>query len=292
MKRLFALAIALGAPLPAIAQSDSHWVQLKNEAPVTVRADRAYILYRLARMPGMIGGMDVVLLRDPSQAELSAYFAARAKALADAIEQRERERRRAAEKRQRDGKTIVPPEFTEAEFRFRFPDATNLRRGNHGNQYATSPTENTYLIEVTPGSYVFAGVSHKMFTNTQTCMCMGTVRFDAKPGVITDLGQVLIDDVATLSQFPELAPLTNRGPRINGFGLLMAAAIRPFSDGTSIPATLSGVPRTPAEYRAVGKFPNRYATSVYRLAPMANVLAYEEDRVIDARTGRDAIVMP
>lgn len=291
MKRiLLILAATLLAPVPALAGPDADWVILKDGAPVTIRPDRAYILYRTSRIDGIVPGMDVVFLRDPTDSEVDAYQAARAEALKAARAKRERERARAIEDRKSDPTRAIPPEYSESEFTFRYQDAVNLRRVNNGNQYQKSDTEGVYLVEVKPASYVIAGTAHKMFINVETCNCMGTVRFEAKPGVITDLGTILTDDVAKVSPIPELAPFTGRGARINGVLLLMVQTVRPYAEGNTIPATLKGLPRELAELHAVGKFPNRYATSVNRMAPIPGVLEYDEDRVIDARTGKEASV--
>ena len=60
--------------------------------------------------------------------------------------------------------------------------------------YSKSQTV-TYLNEVKPGTWIWYG---PMFMGANgsamgTCLCMGTVRFEVKPGVITDLGTSLQD---------------------------------------------------------------------------------------------------
>lgn len=289
MKRLLLiLAAILLAPAPALAgpDPDTDWVILKDGAPVTIRPDRAYILYRTSRIDGIVPGMDVVFLRDPTDSEITAYQAARETALNAAKAKRARDRDKAIKNSKVDPSIKIPPEYSEAEFTFRYTDAVNLRRVNNGNQYQKSDTEGVYLVEVKPASYVIAGTAHKMFINVETCNCMGTVRFEAKAGVVTDLGTILTDDVSKVSPIPELAPFTGRGARINGVLLLMVQTVRPYAEGNTLPVTLKDAPRVLAELHAVGKFPNRFATSVNRMAPIPGVLAYDEDRVIDVRTGK------
>ena len=280
---LLILAAILLAPM-AQAADNPDWVIMKDGAPVTIRPDRAYILYRTVRTGEVPPGMEVIFLRDPGQSEVDAYWAARATAYEAAKAKRERERRAALKKRE-DGVAgvTVPPPFSEADFTFRYDGAPNLMRVNNGNQFFKDETESVYLIEVRPSTYVIAGAAHKIFINTLTCMCMGTVRFEAKPGVVTDLGTIIIDDVAKVSTFPELVSLTGRGARINGMIALMVLAVRPYAEGMTVPAPLQALARVPADFRAVGKFPNTFAASVNRMAPMPGVLAYDEDRVIDVK---------
>ena len=289
MNRLLApllLALALLAPMRAGAENPD-WIEIKNGAPLTLKPDRAYILYRTVKMDGVIGA-DLVFMRDPESDEQAAYRSAWQAAFAKAKAKRDRERASAlaANASGKGSKVTVPPVLTPRDFLFRYDGPPNLMRVHSGNQYLETPGENVYLIEARPGSYLVAGQAFKLFVNTQTCMCMGTVRFPARAGMITDLGHVLIDDVASVSPLPELAPFTGRGARINGAILLMVSTVRPYAEGDSVPELLRALPRVPAELRAVGKFPNRFAASVNRMAPIPGVLAYDEDRVIDLKAGR------
>lgn len=284
---LLVFAAILMMSAPATAGPNPDWIILKDGAPVTLRPDRAYILYRTVRLPHVPGGMEVVFLREPVESEVAGYQAARQTAYVAAQTKRERERARAIEDRKTRPGTSIPPAFSEGEFTFRYQAPPNLMRVNNGHRYQKSDVESVYLVEAKPASYVIAGTSDKMLLNVVTCMCMGTVRFEAKPGVITDLGTILIDDVAKVSTIPEFAPpVTGRGARVNGILVLMVQTVRPYAEGATIPAALTNLPHKPADFRAVGKFPNRFATAVNRMAPIPGILAYDEDRVIDVKGDR------
>lgn len=159
----------------------------------------------------------------------------------------------------------------------------NLSRTHGGNRYTVGEGEDSYLIEVKPGNYVIVGLTDKSANTAITCLCMGTVRFEAKAGVITDLGHLATDRVDQRSTIPELRDVTGRGGRVNGLLFLLVATIRPDAETASVPATLRNLPRVPADFRAFGKFVNRIAETVNRMAPIPGVLAYDEDRVIDVK---------
>lgn len=165
-------------------------------------------------------------------------------------------------------------------------DTFNLARTHGGNRFAQGVDEDAYLVEVTPGSYVIAGIADKADPTTLTCMCMGTVRFEAKAGVITDLGHFVTDRVDQPSTLPDLRAVSGRGSRINGLMRLVVATIRPDAATASVPAALQSMPRVPADFRAVGRFPNRFAYSVNRMAPIPGILEYDEDRVIDVKASQ------
>lgn len=161
----------------------------------------------------------------------------------------------------------------------RSPNLTSVRPGRF---YAETATDRYYLIEAEPSSYVIAGQAYTATHYVATCFCMGSMRFVAKAGVVTDLGYILSDDPSRASPFPELRDLTGRGDRIDdGTNAIFVAAIRPAAVDTPVPEGLRSLPREPARFRAVGKFRNTFAHLINRLAPLEGILAYDEDRVID-----------
>ena len=163
--------------------------------------------------------------------------------------------------------------------------------GNGVNVFGANPDrpvfkvgrDRTFLVEVRPGSYVLLGLSWWAAPAMNTCFCFGTVRFPAVAGVITDMGYILSDEIGTVSKIPELAGVTGGRLNISPDTARLAGAIRPYADGMPVPPLLVALPRVSADYRAVGRFPNRIAYAINRLAPMPGVLAYDEDRVIDLK---------
>jgi hypothetical protein len=82
---------------------------------------------------------------------------------------------------------------------------------------------------------------------------------------------------------PELANRTNPPTEYRTAPALVAAAIRPPAPGMPVPGELGKATLVPADYRAVGKFPNYFRTMISRLTPVPGVLEYERDRVVDVK---------
>lgn len=145
-----------------------------------------------------------------------------------------------------------------------------------------------YLSAVKPGTYIYYGVvmAAPDLPAGGICTCMGTVRFEVKPGTVTDLGNYLYAaphpeapfDFATLQARKLADERRAKGkdvPVINqdlAFGL---------------PGSLKDWPSEKAEFSASGKLNNFFLLPITRLAPIPGVLAYRRDTVIDVRTGRD-----
>jgi hypothetical protein len=132
---------------------------------------------------------------------------------------------------------------------------------------------NSYFRALPPGRYVVYGnlMLGRDNIGMGMCLCMGSLSFEARPGQITDLGRI---------DFRRPDPASGRRP--------WAPDIVPYADTMALPARLAGLPRAPAEYRAAGKVPNYFGVEIDRHSALPGILAYERDRVIDARTGEPA----
>lgn len=238
MKRLIIVIMALLTAVPVAARDNSSedFVQIRAGTPVSLKADRAYIFYRVPQMKGVRPG--------------------------DPVFYRERP----------DG----------------FVDTTpNLSAARQDRWYAQTAAVLYYLIEVKPDSYIIAGLAPKGEPYMATCLCMGTLRFQARAGELTDLGYLLSDEVVSPSLIPELRAVTGRGARIaDGTAPVLVAAIRQVGTDGPLPDALRGFPRTPAAFGPVGKHANEIARTINRMAPLAGVLGYDEDRVLDLRAGQ------
>ena len=159
----------------------------------------------------------------------------------------------------------------------------NLVKTDAGRVFARTADDRTFLLAVPPGSYFLAAVGYKQLKAIGTCLCMGTVRFDARPGRVTDLGYLLASLEDRSTSIPELAKRTDPPTKYRTAPALVAAAIRPPAPGMPVPPQLAGAAVVPADYRAVGKFPNYFRTMISRLTPVPGVLDYERDRVIDVK---------
>lgn len=239
MRLLLALAL-LVVPAFAAARVPKEMVEIREGQPVTIRPDRAYLLFRNFRPPG-VPDIEPVFLRIPSEAERTAG-------------------------------TLL-----------------NVQNIDESRPFVRGRPESVYLVEVVPGDYVLYGASYgSMPARLYTCMCLGTVGFSAPPGIVTDLGHFLADNVVRISTVPELRPESGFGPSMNVYMPLVGATMRPAAPGLAVPEALHGANVRAAQYRAVGKFTDPGAMSINRLVPIAGVLGYDGGRVVDVASGRVA----
>lgn len=130
----------------------------------------------------------------------------------------------------------------------------------------------TYLTEVEPGEYTYLG---PMIVTTHgpapgECYCMGSVKFEAKAGQITSLGDFLslgwADREALRQTTIDHASLPDR-PAV--------------PTDWSVPESLAQYPYAKAQLRAAGRRDNFFNALVGRIPPVPGVLAYDRDAVID-----------
>jgi hypothetical protein len=254
MKLHLVVLAALLLPASALGQTR----QFKNGEAVTLEPDKAYFLARTYEFKG--GALRGTIQVAPVLARLLT----------------DEEMREAAELRETDPdhwKEKAPPNVVEM-----LP----------GEPYARANGESVLLTATRPGTYILVGVALTNWVSTDagqlvTSLCLGTVKFEAKPGVITDLGEVLAarDDIPTT--IPELASIVTQ--KSFGFGVFpYDVAIRPVNSSTLLPASLAALPRIPADYGAMPAYPNYSGANLNRLAPLAGVLDYDKDGgVIDLK---------
>jgi hypothetical protein len=259
MKLRALLFAALLLPAPAFGEDQ----QFKNGEAVSIQPDKAYLLARTFEMPGkgLQGTVRVapILIRVLSDEELRQ---------AEALFQSD------------------PKHWKEK-------SAPNVVEMLPGEPYAQAKGEVTMLTAVKPGTYILAGVAAaswamKSIGMMTASLCMGTVKFEAKAGVVTDLGAILAayDDEPTA--IPELAKVvTGKSNGItSGFGPYpYTVAVRPAGAATAVPGTLGNLPRAPADYRAMRAFPNYAGAPISRLAPLPGVLDYDKEGEVLAPGG-------
>jgi hypothetical protein len=148
----------------------------------------------------------------------------------------------------------------------------------------------TYLNAVKPGTWIWYGplIMGANGAAMGTCHCLGSVRFEVKPGVITDLGTSLVDaprwddenDVARLVVKDTNAKRVAAGKE--PLKTLVSGTVR-----YGLPASLQAWPSVQAELHASPKMNNYYGVVVSRVAPIPGVLAYHRDVIVDVRTGQE-----
>jgi len=270
MRLILALLAALAASSPALAAPPTGVTQLRA-APSTLAPDRAYLLLRSGKAKTGLYAIEHVLVRVPAATDLAAFRAARDEAYRKELPR--------LQKQAKGGPVTAVDEFV-----FEYKGSANA--------FATKRSDNlevgdlvTLLIEVPAGTYVLYGTSGGSH-GLVTCNCLGTVQFDAKPGVVTDMGALYADKVHGESPEPYLED--NLGKSMFNYGFIFGQALVPATAATAVPASIAALPRVAADYHAVGLFREPGAQSINRLAPIPGVLRYDRGRVIDERTGQIA----
>ena len=282
MKFLLPLLMLL---LPSVAEAHGYLREIREGEVVTLRPDRAYLLFRTIKQRG-VTPYSPILLRVPSEQDLSRYEEARRRSFE---QEQPRLMRRYQEQLARahggaDEAAVAPSLIN---YNFVYDDVANVDEINVHRPFVRGDTESVFLAKADPGDYVLYGIRWGVNTGVlQTCMCLGTVGFQATAGTITDLGYFYSDTVGRGSILPELRDETNVTNGVDSEVALAGATVRPAQGDATIPASLRTLSIHSASYRAIGRFVEPRAMSINRLAPVPGVLSYEGGRPTDVTTGR------
>ena len=264
--------------------------QLGQRDAVTIDPQRAYIYYRSFER------LTVNFIREVSEAERAEWIAAREAAFPQAAARNARAiarwDREGAECQGRDafspfcqGRGPRPEPLTMENFPFPAPETDNFVAVEGGRPFTRSETENSYFIAVEPGTYILYGsMAQTSNGNVGVCMCMGSVKFEARAGEIVDIGEI---------RFPRNeAVREGREWSLYGPNRLSTLSVDPATDAMLVPDRLAGFPMVRAELRAADKLTNYFALEIDRHPEIPGILSYERDRVIDARTGNPVTPAP
>lgn len=155
--------------------------------------------------------------------------------------------------------------------------------------FSKTETQYNYLTKVKPGTYVYYGPVFYGANGAMSglCYCMGTVKFEVKPGVITDLGNFLAAAPKAAPPFDVNAQMVikmNEERAVKGKDPILPV---PSQIAYGMPESLKSHTSAQAEFHASGKLNNYYKILVTRIAPIPGVLGYRRDTVIDLRNGHD-----
>ena len=257
-----------GAPTPATAL---------RTAPPQIRSDRAYIFLRMNFLKSGIASIAPVLLKIPSDDDLRSYNSAKALSF--------QSHQKALISQYKKGGSKGPLPSIE-NYQFTYEDAQNVFGIFWNKSLEDNGEFRSFLIETYPGDYIFYGAQTSTGIQLTSCNCLGTLKFHAESGVITDLGTLLMARADFTSDYPELRSETGFGPALNPVFFVVSQAIRPAKSDTPLPSGLQSSPRHMAEYHAVGPFIEPGAVVVNRFAPLPSVLGYQGGKVIDEKTGK------
>ncbi len=290
MKPMFtaaAVGTLLLSAMPGFAPSvQAQAIELKNieKGKQSIQADRAYILLTgTARTTG-------TFYKTPTAADEALYQEEWEEEYAKAREKYERKLKKYEKEladqragRLRRGYKIMdkPEEVTRENFSIG-PLVQRLDR-SWGPSFVFDKAQNedgektfSYLMEVDPGEYTYYGalLFSPNGSYTGTCMCMGSIKFAAEPGVITNLG-----DFAMMQWFDDEA-----GREANVLWDEVSQKREPARPiDYTVPNGLADYEVVRADLHAAGKVDNWYGIMIGRFPPMEGVLAYERDRIVDVK---------
>ena len=152
--------------------------------------------------------------------------------------------------------------------------------------FSKGETRFSYLTAVKPGSYIYYGPLYYApgVPPAGQCYCMGTVRFEVKAGIVTDLGNFLGAAPKPAAPYDVTALLwmkENEERAAKGKPTVFA----PQELAYGLPDSLKSWPSAQAEFSSSGKLNNYFGITITRMPPVPGVLDYRRDAVIDARTG-------
>lgn len=141
----------------------------------------------------------------------------------------------------------------------------------------------SYLTAVKLGTYIWYGpvIVSAEGGYAGVCYCMGSVKFEVKAGVVTDLGNFLIAAPEAEEVADETTAEIRTGGGWTGFKVGVANEAMPVRYG--LPPSLSAWPSAQANFVASGKIDNFMGVMISRLPPIKGVLAYQRDTVIDVK---------
>jgi hypothetical protein len=263
-------AAAYFAPTAAIAKEpkeNAAGVLQLQTAPTTLRADKAYVLMRVSTAKSGMFPIQHVFLRIPSQKEIDDYLMAR-----------QAEYENALPKLKKEAKDNQVP--TVEQFGFNYGGTPNSFVAI-SKKFLEDGEMRTLLLELQPAEYVLYGITMGD-RGLVTCNCLGTVRFSAKPGVITDIGSLYADKVHKISPVPNLED--NLGEQMFQYGLIFGAALVPNDTKSKQPSSLARLPIERAQFKIVEQFYDSGVGFINRLAPIDGLLGYRKGKPVDLRS--------
>lgn len=273
MRYFLAMLLCTMMPAISVAKSPSDLVQFKI-APTQLRPDKAYFLFRSNRAKSGLSSLDYVFLRTPTETEIEAYYSAKKIAF-------EKDLPRLLKNAEKDPKYHSQPNIEK--YPFVYEESQNIFSIDSGD-FLEAGENRTFLIEIDPGIYIIYGASSA--NDLLTCNCLGSVKFDAQAGIITNLGSFYLGEVSKESNIPQLED--NLGKSMGVYNIILGQAVVPATPDTQVPQSLKSFPLAFAEYEAVGPFLEPGAVGINRLAPIPGILGYDRGKAMDLKAGKIA----
>lgn len=269
MRKLPIILLALWCLSSSVAAAENHKpsaaIQLQ-QAPSSLKPGSAYILLKTNTAKSGLFPIQHVLIRVPTENELAAYIEARQSAFDAAVA-------KMSEKQKANGPQTVE------QFGFDYHGEPNSFVVS-SKKFLEDGEMRTVLLEVKTGRYIVYGVTLGD-GGLVSCNCLGTIGFEAKGGVITDIGSLFADKVHKDSPVPNLED--KLGEQMFQYGFVMGQALVPANDSSLPPAALKGLPIELARFEIIEQFYEPGVGSINRLAPIPGLLGYKDGKPVDLR---------
>jgi hypothetical protein len=290
--RILLAALALGAAVTPAAAQD--YKAVADKPAVTLDPAKSYVIIT-AEAGGTSISMPVTLLRRPEQADIDDYLNRRREALAKAHGKWERKHAGWARdfenwsQQSKDYKAInprpvEPVEPTDGNLAFPAIDQENMVTIGPLNRFAKGDGRSVFVHMVRPGRYAYYGPVNPLLPGVNTCMCMGTIEFEVKPGEVVNAGTI------RLNFWEERSKAKAAGREVPRTEMDLPESMTtvswdPPAAGATIDPRLAAYTIVPADLHASTRFPNYYGGQIDRLSPVPGVLAYDRDRIVDLKAG-------
>lgn len=275
-----ATLLAASLVIPPAAAQDSEPVEvelIRDRDDVVLDPSATYLL---VEAPAAIVSSFVFM---PSDEERADWERQRQEELAEAIEDYPRDLSRyerdiefwEATRRRRRDRPARPVEPTDETFPWPDLESRKIVTIGHLNRFAKSDEASLWLYEVPAGEYLFYGLGMIGFND---CACMGSVSFSVAEGSVTAVrvGYDILDPQGNL--------VTARPDDVDATDAATRTAI--FIEEPSEAVFDPRIPReriVTAEFSPVGRLANWFGGTVNRVQPIAGVIDYDRDRVIDVQ---------
>jgi hypothetical protein len=272
-------ALLLASPVAAQAVGDKD--------SVTLDPAGSYLIVQTSSGSSMYS-FPLTFIRRPEQIDIDNYVERRAEALAKARAKWEKKfanwQKDMAKWKPGGGipKPVKPVEPTDANLAYPSLDQENMLMVGPFNRFAKGDGRSTFIHRVPPGRYVFYGPVNFAVGAAGTCMCMGSIEFEVKPGQIVNAGMMKLNWLA------ERAVAKKEGRPVPRNELDLPESMNtiswiPAEPGTALDPRLAGYTIVPADLRASGRIPNYFGIQIDRLTPVPGVLDYDHDRIVDLK---------
>lgn len=176
-----------------------------------------------------------------------------------------------------------PVEPTDANLAFPAIEQENMVSIGPFNRFAKEKGRSIFLHMVPAGHYAFYGPIIIAAAAGGTCLCMGSIQFEVKPGQIVNTGTMvgnwMAERAKAKAEGRPVPPFTTEFP-----GKMTTTSWLPPVAGDAIDPRLASFTIVPADLHASGRVPNYFGLQIDRLTPVPGVLDYDRDKVIDLKT--------